>query len=89
MCAIGVMHMHDEKGVDDKLLAVASGDPAFADYRDFRELPKHVVREMRRFFQDYKVLEGKDVVVDEPLGPGEALKILRAAISDYRAKFPR
>src|SRR5881398_3623464 len=37
--AIGVMRMRDEKGIDDKLLAVNIGDPAFADYRTFRELP--------------------------------------------------
>ncbi|PYQ86525.1 MAG: inorganic pyrophosphatase [Acidobacteria bacterium] len=82
--AIGVMQMRDEKGIDDKLLAVAIGDPAFADYRDFRELPKHVIREMRRFFQDYKVLEGKEVVVDEPLGPDDGLRILREAIAAYK-----
>jgi inorganic pyrophosphatase len=87
--AIGVMKMRDEKGGDDKLLAVAVGDPAFADYHDFRELPKHVMREMQRFFLDYKVLEGKDVVVEDPLGPDEALQILRAAVADYRKKFPR
>ena len=62
------------------------GDPAFADYRTFRELPKHVVREMVRFFQDYKVLEGKDVVVEEPLGVDAALRVLRDAIASYRAR---
>src|SRR5262245_41806369 len=87
--AIGVMKMRDEKGGDDKLLAVAVGDPAFADYRDFRELPKHVMREMRRFFLDYKVLEGKEVVVEDPLGPDEAIQILRTAVEDYRKRFPR
>ena len=71
--AIGVMQMRDEKGIDDKLLAVCIGDPAFSDYRDFRELPKHVIREMQRFFQDYKVLEGKNVEVEAPLGPEDAV----------------
>ncbi|HUK32393.1 MAG TPA: inorganic diphosphatase [Vicinamibacterales bacterium] len=52
--AIGVMKMRDDKGLDDKLLAVNIGDPAFSDYRDFRELPKHVIREMSRFFQAYR-----------------------------------
>ncbi len=85
--AIGVMTMRDDKGIDDKLIAVSVSDPAFADYRDFRELPKHVVREMVRFFQDYKVLEGKEVAVDEPLGVGRALEVLRASIACYREKF--
>jgi inorganic pyrophosphatase len=84
--AIGLMRMRDDKGIDDKILAVAIGDPAFADYRHFKELPKHVVREMVRFFQDYKVLEGKDVAVDEPLGPDEALGVVREALQKYRTR---
>jgi inorganic pyrophosphatase len=86
--AIGVMQMRDEKGIDDKLLAVCIGDPAFSDYTDFRELPKHVVREMQRFFKDYKVLEGKSVEVGEPSGPREALRILREALGDYERRLP-
>src|SRR5437764_11843161 len=43
--AIGVMRMRDDKGIDDKVLGVNISDPAFADYRDFRELPRHVIRE--------------------------------------------
>jgi inorganic pyrophosphatase len=86
---IGVMRMRDDKGIDDKLLSVTIDDPAFAEYHDFRELPKHVVREMRRFFQDYKTLEGKEVAVDEPLGPDEALRILREAIVNYRRRFAK
>jgi inorganic pyrophosphatase len=84
--AIGVMQMRDEKGIDDKVLAVCIGDPAFADYHDFRELPKHVIREMQRFFQDYKTLEGKAVEVTTPLGPADALRIVRDALAAYRAR---
>ena len=84
--AIGVMQRRDDKGIDDKLLAVSIGDPAFADYQDFRDLPKHVIREMVRFFQDYKVLEGKDVVVDEPLGVADALRVISDALASYRAR---
>src|SRR6478609_4646168 len=43
--AIGVIRMRDDKGVDDKILGVAVGDPAFAGYREFTELPPHLVRE--------------------------------------------
>ena len=70
------------------VLAVNIGDPAFSDYHEFSELPKHVVRELMRFFQDYKVLEGKEVTVEQPLGRVEALHILRTALTDYRTAFP-
>jgi inorganic pyrophosphatase len=86
---IGVMQMRDDKGEDDKLLAVSVGDPAFNEYRDFRELPKHVIREMVRFFQDYKVLEGKEVVVDEPLGPVDAMRVLKDSMALYRQHFAK
>jgi hypothetical protein len=38
---------------------------------------------MVRFFQDHKALEGKDIVVGDPLGVGDALRILSAAIATY------
>jgi inorganic pyrophosphatase len=82
--AIGVMRMRDEKGVDDKIVAVSVHDPAFADYTDKQQLPAHVLRQVRRFFEDYKVLEHKQVVVEEMLGPAEALRIIRDALELYR-----
>jgi inorganic pyrophosphatase len=82
--AIGVMRMRDEKGSDDKILAVSVHDPAFADYTDKDQLPAHVLRQIQRFFQDYKVLEQKKVVIDDLLGPAEAISIIREALELYR-----
>jgi inorganic pyrophosphatase len=82
--AIGVMRMRDEKGIDDKIVAVSVRDPAFADYTDKAQLPGHLLREIQRFFQDYKVLEHKQVIVEDLLGPAEALKIVRDALDLYR-----
>ena len=83
--AIGVMHMRDEKGQDDKIIAVCVDDPAYAGYRDIPELPPHRLRELQRFFLDYKVLEGEEVAVGAPLGVEAALPVLRDAISLYRS----
>jgi inorganic pyrophosphatase len=82
--AIGVMRMRDEKGVDDKIVAVSVHDPAVADYTDQGQLPAHVLREVRRFFEDYKTLEHKQVVVEDLQGPDEALRIIRDALELYR-----
>jgi inorganic pyrophosphatase len=82
--AIGVMRMRDDKGIDDKIVAVSVSDPAFADYRHKDQLPAHVMREVRRFFEEYKALEHKRVIVDDLLGPEEALKIIQEALDAYR-----
>jgi inorganic pyrophosphatase len=82
--AIGVVRMRDEKGLDDKIVAVSVRDPAFAEYTDKSQIPAHQLREIRRFFEDYKVLEHKQVVVEEMLGPSDAFKIIREALDMYR-----
>ena len=82
--AIGVMRMRDEKGIDDKIVAVSVRDPAFAEYVDKDQLPHHLLREVRRFFEDYKALEQKQVVVDDLLGPKEAVAIINAGLDLYR-----
>jgi inorganic pyrophosphatase len=80
---IGVMKMRDDKGVDDKLISVHADDPNYADYSDVAELPAHRMRELQRFFEDYKALENKKVVVSAPQGRSEALQVLRDAMRLY------
>src|SRR5262245_33104323 len=84
--AVGVMRMRDEKGIDDKIVAVSVRDPSFAGFRDKSQLPPHVLRQVRRFFQDYKVLEDKEVVVEDLLGPDDAIAVIRDALAQYRAR---
>jgi inorganic pyrophosphatase len=82
--AIGVMRMRDEKGTDDKIVAVSVRDPWFADYTSKEQLPQHILLQLRRFFEDYKVLEHKQVVVEDLLGVDDALAIIREALEMYR-----
>ena len=82
--AIGVMRMRDEKGLDDKIIAVSVRDPAFTDYTAHQQLPGYILREIRRFFQDYKILEHKQVVVEDFMGPEEAIRIVIDALDLYR-----
>ncbi|MBX6312005.1 MAG: inorganic diphosphatase [Isosphaeraceae bacterium] len=80
---IGLMTMIDSGKKDHKILAVAVGDPEFNGFREGRELPPHRLNMLRRFFQDYKLLEGKAVEVDE-IQPAEmALPIIEDALQRY------
>jgi inorganic pyrophosphatase len=81
--AIGGFHMRDDKGEDHKIIAVAIDDPAVAHYKEASELPPHLVLEIRRFFEDYKILEGKRSEVDELYGAGEAHRIIQDSVDLY------
>ena len=83
--AIGGLRMVDDKGGDDKIIAVHVHDPAVSHYRDIGELPPHQLSELKRFFQDYKTLEQKAVVVENFVGPYAALDIYRQSRKDFLA----
>jgi inorganic pyrophosphatase len=84
--AIGGFFMRDDKGVDDKIIAVAIDDPAFSHYSRHDQLPPHLARELTRFFVDYKTLENKLAEVEEMYGRDHALEVIEEAVSGYRQK---
>jgi inorganic pyrophosphatase len=81
--AIGVMRMLDNNLEDDKIIAVHADDPDYQEIHDIKDLPLHRMRELQRFFLDYKLLEGKEVEVDTPRGRAAALDVIREAIALY------
>lgn len=84
--AIGVMTMADEGDPDDKIIAVHISDPAFCEYTDINQLPGHMFREIQRFFEDYKALEHKEVLVEGFAGHEKANAVVRESLEFYRAE---
>jgi inorganic pyrophosphatase len=84
---IGVMRMLDNGEADDKIIAVAVGDPSISHINDISELPAHFISEMRNFFEDYKKLEHKTVVVEDFLGRETAIQILLDSFKMYKENF--
>lgn len=80
---IGVMRMLDQGEADDKIIAVHAHDPEFNHFNSIKDLPPHRIKEIRRFFEDYKTLENKKVTIEEFHDRDVALKIVREAIDLY------
>jgi len=83
--AIGLMTMLDGTQRDHKILAVSVDDPQYNTYKEAAELPAPRLAMLRRFFQDYKVLEGKAVEVDEIQNAATALPVIEDALATYAA----
>lgn len=80
---IGMMDMLDQGLHDEKIIAIHLDDPEYAEYREIRELPVHRLRELRRFFEDYKALERKEVEVTDFFGPDEAVRTVAGSLDRY------
>ena len=84
---IGVMQMIDSGDADDKIIAVAANDPSVNHYNNIEELQKHFFDELRHFFEEYKKLENKTVIVEEFQDKATALKITSDALALYKDTF--
>src|SRR5207237_6356129 len=87
--AIGMMTMIDGGKKDHKILAVALHDPEYNGFREAAELPAHRLTMLRRFFQDYKTLEGKSVEVDEIQPAAATRTVIEDALARYSAQRRR
>jgi inorganic pyrophosphatase len=74
---LGVLHMRDEHGPDDKLLGIPVGEPRFEGVDDVAVLPQHRLAAIEHFVATYKQLEGKTSVVTSCSGRKAALATLR------------
>ncbi len=86
---IGVMRMLDGGEMDDKIIAVAANDMSVNHINSIDELPRHFFRELKNFFEDYKKLENKTVVVEDFQNKETALQIVKQSIIDYQEKFKK
>ncbi len=84
---IGVMHMVDNGEQDDKIIAVAKNDMSVNYIEDLEELPPHTMKEIVRFFQDYKALEHKNVTIEHLLGKEFAYKVIEESVELYNSTY--
>jgi inorganic pyrophosphatase len=86
---IGVMRMIDRGEADDKIIAVADQDASVSHIKEISELPDFFRIELKHFFENYKTLENKKVIVDDFLGKEKAFEIVQESIDLYQKTFPK
>ncbi|MFN9132232.1 MAG: inorganic diphosphatase [Phycisphaerales bacterium] len=81
--AVGLMSMVDQGEADHKVIAVLVQDPIYNEFKTASNFPSHIFKLLRRFFNDYKSLEGKSVSVDEIMPPEAAHAIIEDSLNRY------
>lgn len=84
--AIGFMNMDDGGETDNKILAVPTEDPRFEHVKSFKEISEHSPREIKNFFETYKMLQNKQVTVGEFEGADKALAFIEQTRAAYQAE---
>ncbi|MCG9909667.1 MAG: inorganic diphosphatase [Flavobacteriales bacterium] len=80
---IGYMHMIDSGETDRKIIAVAENDISVNFISEIADLPPHTMVEIKRFFQDYKTLENKTVLIEEFGDATAAIKVFHECVENY------
>lgn len=85
---IGMLEMIDSGSKDAKIIAICKNDPFFNGYTDIKQVPEHILEEIKHFFIVYKQLEGKETVVNNMRGKVIAMEVIQKCIDAYNKKFP-
>ena len=79
------MVMEDEKGKDEKLLAVAEKDPHYNHIYKIEDIPEHKLKEISQFFETYKSLEKeKWVKIGSWKNTQEAYQLINTTYCKYK-----
>lgn len=86
---IALMQMIDSGERDDKVIAVPTSDPRFAEVKDLSDINKHTLKEIEHFYSTYKKLQNKEVEVTGFSGKEAAEAAVAEGIKMYSEKFPQ
>ncbi|XHH10452.1 MAG: inorganic diphosphatase [Candidatus Bathyarchaeia archaeon] len=85
---IGVLHIEDEHGPDEKILSVLANDARFDGYNDISDVHQHQLNMIQEFFTTYKRLEHqKWTTVKGWKNAEEAKKVVQDAMQRFNLHF--
>lgn len=84
---IGIVRMIDDGEQDDKVIGVYDKDPRFAEYKNLNDVPDHIIKEIKHFFETYKELQNKEVQVTDMHDKDVAYSEIEKAQKLYEKKI--
>lgn len=86
---IGVAQMIDCGESDYKIIAVPKNDPRWETAKDLKDINQYTLKEIKHFFETYKLIDGKKVEIKGFEGAKEAFSAVNKSISLYSKKYPK
>ncbi|MBO7514787.1 MAG: inorganic diphosphatase [Lachnospiraceae bacterium] len=80
---LGYLEMVDNGQIDYKLISVVACDPIYAEYKGLADLPHFILKEIKNFFDNYKVLQNIEVKTGRYHGKEDAMKIIEECRERY------
>lgn len=84
---VAVIDMIDGGESDAKIIAVPVDDPRFDHVNDLADVVPHTIKEIIHFFETYKQIQKKAVVIEGVRGKEDAKKIIGEAVELYKKEF--
>lgn len=84
---LGVLRMTDDDEKDDKIIGVYDCDPRFKEFESIKDIPTHIIAELKHFFETYKELQDKKCKILEILDKKDAWRDVELAQKLYNLKF--
>jgi inorganic pyrophosphatase len=86
---VGGLQMIDQDEADDKIVAVLVNDNFWGEAEDIGDVPKALVERLSHYFSTYKLHSGVESTsfVEAIYGADHAVKVVEAALADYREEF--
>lgn len=84
---VGLMKMVDSGDSDDKVIGVPLADPRWAEVKDISDVNQHQLKTIKHFYENYKKLQNKEVIVNGFEGYDAALKAVERSVALYKEKF--
>jgi len=85
---IGLIYVEDDKGIDNKIIAIDASDESARRIRDIKDIEKQKMKELRLLLEHNKDgMKNRWTKVHKAGGKGNALKVINKAIKTYTKEY--